>query len=309
MTNKLIDDVDMPKDQKVEINQAFEKLKLRGCKETDLEYLKSIIMDGEIYDFSGYSGITTFLVTNRRNNEKNLCIKISDRPFELQRNYVIMGLMSKYNLFPKIIKFFSINKDYLITEAITYPMALNKFKDFRKLSEFMGKALRNFHDIQWDISSMTEEEKKTLETKSESILPEALSHEKGLKFLAQFQGDCNYDKMKEYLIKYQEEYIKDEVIIHGDFNPKNVFAKNDKLGAVVDLTDTCFGDRHYDICFSMWTVALYCGILNDSKITEECNNIFLDSYGRDKIDKRRMKYCEKLACMYWQEHNDINGLI
>jgi kanamycin kinase len=115
--------------------------------------------------------------------------------------------------------------------------------------------------------------------------------------------------MKNYLKKYQADYIVDEVMIHGDFNPRNVFVSDGKLAAIVDLNDTCFGDRHYDIYFSMWTVALYSGILNSPDLVAECEKIFLDSYGREKIDMQRMEYCKRLTCMYWQEHNNINGLI
>lgn len=141
--------------------------------------------------------------------------------------------MSKYNLFPQIIKYISTNKDYLITEVIEAPMAINAFNDFRSLSRFMGTALRRFHDIQWNIFSMTELEKKLILSKTASILPEALSHEKGLNFLAQYQNDFDYVAMKKYLKEHKEDYIKDEVMIHGDFNPRNVFAKDGNLMALL----------------------------------------------------------------------------
>lgn len=305
---KLIEDVEMPKDSKVDIEQAFKALKRRGCAETEIDYLKCIISDKEIFDFSGYSGITTFLAVSSKVHDSNLCIKISDSPHQLERSYVMLNLMSKYNLFPKVIKYISTNKDYLITEAIKGSMAVNAFDDFRSLSRFMGTALRRFHNIQWDIVSMTELEKGFISSKTESILPVALSHENGLDYLAQHQNDFNYVAMKEYLRNHQEDYIADEVMIHGDFNPRNVFIKDGHLVAVVDMTDTCLGDRHYDIYFSMWTVSFYSGILDNPELVTECENIFLDSYGREKIDQRRMDYCKKLACMYWQ-HNVIRGLI
>ncbi len=309
MRKKLIEDVAMPTDARVNIEQAFEAMERRGCAKDNLDYLRSIISDKVIYDFSGYSGITTFLAISSKPDEKNLCVKICDTPHQLERSYVMLNLMSKYSLFPRVIEYISTNKDYLVTEVIEAPMALNAFDDFRSLSSFMGRALRYFHDIQWNIASMTELEKHFISSKTGFILPEALSHENGLSFLAQYQNDFDYVAMKEYLKKHQKDYLEDDVMIHGDFNPRNVFVKDDNLVAVVDLDDTCFGDRHYDIYFSMWTVALYSGILDNLELVKECENIFLDSYGREKIDQRRMDYCKKLTCMYWQEHNDIRGLI
>lgn len=306
---KLIADVNMPTDAKVSTEQVLKVLKARKCRKAEIDYLANLISDNEIFDFSGYSGITTFLVIKHDTNEKNLCIKISDIPYQLERSYVMLNLMSKKGLFPQVIKYISTNKDYLITEAVDAPMALNAFNNFRSLSNFMGRALRKFHDIQWNVDLMTELERNYILSKSESILEEALVHQKGLGFLAQYQCDFDYDAMKDYLKAHQEEYLKDEVMIHGDFNPRNVFTREGKLEAVVDVTDTCFGDRHYDIYFSMWTVALYSGIIDNPESVTECQDIFLDAYGREKIDEQRMEYCKKLTCMYWQEHNDINGLI
>lgn len=306
---KLIADVNMPTDAKVSTEQVLKVLKARKCRKAEIDYLANLISDNEIFDFSGYSGITTFLVLKHDTNEKNLCIKISDIPYQLERSYVMLNLMSKKGLFPQVIKYISTNKDYLITEAVDAPMALNAFNNFRSLSNFMGRALRKFHDIQWNVDLMTELERNYILSKSESILEEALVHQKGLGFLAQYQGNFDYDAMKEYLKVHQGEYLKDEVMIHGDFNPRNVFTREGKLEAVVDVTDTCFGDRHYDIYFSMWTVALYSGIIDNPESVVECQDIFLDAYGREKIDEQRMEYCKKLTCMYWQEHNDINGLI
>lgn len=309
MKKKLIENVEMPLDAFVEKNDAFNSLKRRGCLNEEIEYLKELIADRKIYDFSGYSGITTFLAMDSSACEGNLCIKIGDIPGQLERSYIMLKLMSKYGLYPKVIKYISNKKDYLITEAIEYPMALNAFTDFRELAEFMGKALRKFHDIQWNISALTADEKKFIISKTATIIPEALSHDKGLTFLAQYQNDFDYIDMKEYLKNHREDYVTNDVLIHGDFNPRNVFVNNGDLAAIVDLTDTCFGDRHYDIYFSMWTVALYSGILDNAELVSECEDIFLNSYGREKIDYCRMEYCKRLACMYWQEHNDIKGLI
>lgn len=309
MERKLIEDVEMPLDAKVEVSKAMESLRRRGCAEAELSYLQKLMVDKEVYDFSGYSGITTILVVSSNLDESDLCIKISDIPHELNRHYIMSSLMSKYGLFPKVIKYISTNKDYLITEKIEAPMAINVFEDFKNLSNFMGRSLRKFHDIEWNVDFMTREERLVLQTKTDSFFKEALSHELGLRFLAEYQNDLDYTSMKEYLAEHKDEYLKEDVIIHGDFNPRNVFVKNGNLEAVVDFADTCFGDRHYDIYFSMWTVALYSGILGNPELVNECERIFLDSYGREKIDYHRMELCKKLACMYWQEHNDIKGLI
>ena len=162
----------------------------------------------------------------------------------------------------------------MITEQIEAPMAVNVFNDFRDLATFMGNSLRNFHDIDWNAVNMTQEEINILRSRTSCMIEKALSHESGLKFLAQYQHNLDYNSMKEYIIKHQAKYKNDDVIIHGDFNPRNIFAKGNTFAGMVDFADTCFGDRHYDIFFSMWTVSLYTGIIGQDDLVAECEKIF-----------------------------------
>lgn len=305
----LIGDVSMPSDSKVKSQMIFEALKKRGCRQEDIDYIYSLIHDKEAYDFSGYSGITTIVIPKIKPEEKGYCIKISDNPLKLYEDSIICNLMAKYKFSTNVVKYISTNKDYLITEQIEAQMALNEFSDFRALASFMGSSLRSFHDTDWELEEMSKEELNILYSRSKAMFNEALSHEKGLDFLAEYQKDMDYNSMKEYLLHHKSKYIVDDVIIHGDYNPRNVFAKNNIFAGMVDFTDTCFGDRHYDIYFSMWTVALYSGIIGQESLVSECENIFLDSYGRDKVDNSRMELCKRLTCMFWQEHNDIKTLI
>ena len=305
----LIEDVLMPSDTLVKNNNVFEALKKRGCSQSDINYIRDLIQDRDVYDFSGYSGITTIVIPRASKEEKGYCIKISDVPHDLQESYIVCNLMAKYQLSSRVVRYISSNKDYLITEQIEAPMAINVFKNYRQLAKFMGESLRKFHDIEWDLKQMTREELQVLQGRTNSMISKAVSHKNGLGFLAQYQNNMDYDSMKEYILKYQSEYVSDEVIIHGDYNPRNVFVRNNNFSGMVDFADTCFGDRHYDIYFSMWTVALYSGIIGQNESVDDCEKVFLEAYGKDKIDNQRLEFCKKLTCMYWQEHNDIKTLI
>lgn len=283
MRGKLIEDVRMPTDTKVDFECVIKELKNRHCSKKELEYLEELMKDKDLYDFSRHLGVTTVLALSHNQDESDLCIKISDIPCSLNRNFVITNLLSKYNVAPRVIKYISTDKDYLVTEKPNGDMAVNVYTDFRSLARFMGNSLRQFHNINWIIADMTMQEREMLNSKT--------------------------DAMKKYLSEHEQDYVKNDVLIHGDFNPRNVFTSNGELTSVIDVADTCFGDRHYDIYFSMWTVELHFGIIGNEELVSECERIFLDSYGRDKIDESRMEICKKLACMYWQEQNDINGLI
>lgn len=309
MQNKmLIEDVPMPVDAKVKNRQIFEALRKRGCESREIQYIKKLIGERDAYDFSGYSGITTIIIPKNNANEVGYCIKISDNPSGLYNVFVLCNMMARFGFSSNVVDYISTNKDYLITEQIEIPMALNVFKDFRELAKFMGLSLRRFHDVDWHEVKFLQNESEILQSKSQCIIDVALSHEKGLDFLGQYQHDMNYEMMRKYIKEHQKDYISD-VMIHGDYNPRNVFTDGEGKIQLVDFADTCFGDRHYDIYFSMWTVALYTGIISNQSLVSECEEIFLTAYGKDKIDCNRLKFCKKLTCMFWQEHNDINTLI
>ena len=190
-----VNDIKRPEDNQVSFESAIRSLKKRGCLETEINHLKTLLEGHEIYDFSGYSGDATILVVDSEIKFKNLCIKICDIPGGLSRNNTMLSLLSEYSVAPKIIEYISSNKDYLIMECVDFPMAFDLYKDsvdFRSLAKLMGKALRECHDIEWDFNNMDSSEYTTIFTKTDNFLNEALSHEKGLIYLAMHQKDCDY---------------------------------------------------------------------------------------------------------------------
>ena len=193
----------------------------------------------------------------------------------------------------------------MITEEIKSPWALTKFTTITEMASFMGKTLREFHDINWDNYDMTEEEKNVLSNNGVRIISESLKHKEGLGFMADYQNDHNFKEMRNYIKSNINDYKADDVIIHGDYNPRNVYVKDNQSAGFVDVTDSGFGDRHYDIYWTMWTISLYLGVQSDPKKVLECERAFLSAYGEDIIDEKRMNLCKKLNCMYWQENNDI----
>ena len=119
----------------------------------------------------------------------------------------------------------------------------------------------------------------------------------------------DYDAMKKYLKEFKSLCKFDEVLIHGDYNPRNVFAISPDKTWFVDMTDMCFGDRHYDIFFAIWTLQFYFGINKDIQKAKKCEEMFIDAYGRDVFDDNRYNYCKYLVCMYWNEHNDLVHIV
>jgi kanamycin kinase len=304
-----INTIERPVDFRVDTDKILEALQKRGCLETDIAFLMKLISNQEVYDVSGYSGSTTIITKALKAGTQEYCIKICDNPGKLKGEADIWRIMAKNNMTSQFVKYISTNKDYLITNRISSPMALSKYPDLVELSRFMGRTLRKFHNISWKEECLEDYEIKFFEERTTHMYETAISKEEGLRFVADDIGNKDYALMREYLRKHRDICKFDEVLIHGDYNARNVFAIGPDTVWFVDLADMCFGDRHYDIFFAIWTLQFYFGINKDILKARECEKMFIDAYGWDVFDINRYKYCQYLACMYWDEHNDIVHIV
>ena len=120
-------------------------------------------------------------------------------------------------------------------------------------------------------------------------------------------NDYDYTSMKKHLIENKNYLFEDLVLNHGDFNPNNVFINNNEI-KLIDFKDSGFVDRHYDIFWTMFMIIIFSGILKDRNSIIECENIFLDAYGRDLINNEKLEYFKKFACLYWHQHDELTRI-
>ncbi|MCL2479960.1 MAG: phosphotransferase, partial [Treponema sp.] len=76
-------------------------------------------------------------------------------------------------------------------------------------------------------------------------------------------------------------------LIHGDYCLPNIMLDNFTFTGLVDLDYAGIGDPHRDISSALWT-------LNHNLKTDKYNDLFIDCYGREKIDFKRLKLWEGL---------------
>lgn len=301
--SELLEGVERPIEGLLKYDDVISTFRNMKISKRNLKKIENILINRNVIDMSGYSGNSTILVPKEKNKE-GYCIKISSKINQLKKEKELLELFSSKKLTADIIDYIQDGMDILITRQMEGEEAIKNHSSIRSLSEFMGKSLREFHDLS-QIFKVDDDTKKTLILNGEKIIKDSLIHSKGLQFMGDYQKDHDYDKMKKYIQENLGDYHSD-VIIHGDFNPRNVFSTNKgEFTGFVDVTDSGYGDRHYDIFWTMWTISLYLGVQGDANKVKECEEIFLDAYGTDAIDERRMQLCKKLTCMYWQESNDI----
>ena len=126
-----------------------------------------------------------------------------------------------------------------------------------------------------------------------------------LKYLAMYLNNHDVFEMKQYIKKNKEIINKNLVLVHGDFNPNNVFVDANQNIKLIDFCDTGYCNKHYDIFWTLFMIIIFSGILKDHEKIKECEEIFYNSYGLDSIDFNEIKFFKYFTSLYWKEHDEI----
>ena len=77
-------------------------------------------------------------------------------------------------------------------------------------------------------------------------------------------------------------FLKNEVLLHGDYCLPNVMLDNWRFSGFIDLGNGGVGDRHFDLLWGSWTLKFNLG-------TDAYCGRFLDAYGRDKVEPELLR--------------------
>lgn len=100
---------------------------------------------------------------------------------------------------------------------------------------------------------------------------------------AQYVGYEDIDEARHDIIA-NAGLLQNDALIHGDCCLPNVILDNWRFSGFIDLGDGGVGDRHIDIYWAIWT-------LQYNLHTDKYRERFLDCYGRERIDWRRVRLC------------------
>lgn len=299
-----LDNVEPISEQNINNEEFIEILrnKIGDCE--ILDYIISLVKDYKIYDKSGYSGNSVLLLKSK--TKKNLILKIS-KSQKLYEEYIAYNYFYKNNLTSKPIKFFR-EKDLeiMITEYINLPTAGNYFNSFEEIALFLGKELKKFHETKFVKCNV--EEYNLFNNKYNKSLNEALKNSIPLKYMVIYLGEDNVEKMKQYLINNQDILHKNEVLVHGDVNPNNIFIGDNYKLQYIDFCDSGYCNKHYDIFWTLFMIIIFSGIIKEPDKIKKCEEIFLESYGKCNINERELLYFKYFTCLYWKEHDEITRI-
>lgn len=239
------------------------------------------IGNAPIFESSGESGARTVYI----DRDGGAYLKISACG-TLLRSSQLQTYFSKYKLSSPVIRYLSTDRDYLMTAPIKGDDGLSKryLAEPERLSEVFGQSLRLLHEVDAaDCPINDRMSELTHMAGTSSFLQTHLDH------IADYIGIANADTSLEE-IAASSGLLKNDALIHGDYCLPNIILNNWGFEGFIDVADGGLGDRHYDLAWGLWTLNRN---LNSSKYGQR----FLDAYGRDCIDKDRLRICGLLAAM------------
>jgi kanamycin kinase len=245
------------------------------------EELNKWIGKTHIYESSGESGARTVYI----DREGGAYLKIAACG-SLLLSSQLQTYFSKNKLSAPVISYLSTDRDYLITVPIKGEDGISKkhLEEPERLSEIFGEALRLLHEV--DASDCPIKNKMKEFTHMAGTSSFRQTH---LDDIAEYIGSARSDTSLSEIVAAAG-LLKNDVLIHGDYCLPNIILNNWRFEGFIDVADGGMGDRHYDLAWGLWTVKRN---LKASKYGHR----FLDAYGRDCIDKDRLRVCGLLAAM------------
>lgn len=164
--------------------------------------------------------------------------------------------------------------DWLLTRRVpgedcTHPQYSESPK---RLSALLGEQLRRLHEL--DVASLS------IRNRTESYVSTAIhNYHTGTYDSSLFPDNWGYRCAEDAwaVVEQVAPHLKADTLIHGDYCLPNIMLDNWRLSGFIDLDAAGLGDRHIDLFWGAWSLGF-------NLKTDAYRNLFLDAYGRDRID-------------------------
>ncbi len=246
--------------------------KIEGCVP---DALHSFISGARLYDSSCSPEAKVYFI----DKEDGFYLKRAQKN-TLYKESLMSDYFHKKGLGAEVLGYYSEECDWLLTRRVCGEDATHP--DFIaepvRLCDFLAKTLRTLHET--DFSDCP------IKNRNESYI--ALAEENYLKgtFDLSLTKELYDFKSKEkayQVFSNGKDSLKSEVLLHGDYCLPNVMINdNFTLSGFIDLGNGGVGDRHIDIFWGRWTLLF-------NLHTDKYADRFFDVYGRDKIEKEKLK--------------------
>ena len=203
----------------------------------------------------------------------------------LQREAAMNRHFHTLGLGPQVVDYFSADADWLLTRRIPGEDCTDPYfrADPKRLTETTATLLRKLHDQPIEgcpISGKTQD----YYTRAKA------GYARGYWESGLFADQWKFDTIEEawQTVEANISYLKNDTLLHGDYCLPNIMLDRDwNFTGFIDLRNGGIGDRHQDIIWGIWT-------LEFNLHTNRYRDLFMDVYGRDKIEPELLRTCAAL---------------
>lgn len=261
---------------KVEVN-IFDLLKINSLPSELEKYIAESNISDEI--FSDKDKVLLI-------KDKGIYLKISEKE-SLREEYENTLFFSNLGVAGEVVDYFNDDKyDYLLIKEINGESGISDYhiNNPKKLVSKFAEHLRMIHDLRYERSpkiNRTEDLIKqcTINVREDKFDMEDFFNKYGF---TPNQGLLMLDSLK-------LSHIND-VYIHGKYCLPNIIMNDYEFKGIINMNLSGMGDRHFDIMSAIKSLGI-------SLKTREYDDLFLDVYGRELIDKDRLAFAKLLLIL------------
>ena len=236
--------------------------------------IESLVLGAKVYDSSCASGAKVFFI----DKDSGYYLK-TDKKGSLEREYLMTSYFHKRGIGAEVLYFGSNECDIMLTAKVQGEDCVNKkhTDEPKRLSILQGEELRKLHELDYSDCPCFNKMEEYVTLAQHNYLTDNFDK-------THFPDNFGYSSAEEAykVLMDGKSAFKSDVLVHGDYCLPNIILKDWKLSAFIDVGGAGVGDRHIDIFWGLWSLGF-------NLQTEKYNDLFLDAYGRDKIDKEILK--------------------
>ncbi|MCC3373789.1 aminoglycoside 3'-phosphotransferase [Cohnella sp. REN36] len=228
---------------------------------------------------------TRSVVLRLDRREESVFLKVTPKG-QMREEARMTEYLSRRGACPRVILYRSDGTgDYLITSRVAGSDAAAEacLRYPERLTDAFAEGLSALHDVDPEgcpvVNGLAE-----MASRADRNYREGRADRSLLLYMGYADADTAY---RDLIAMYETcEDRTDQVVIHGDYCLPNVIVRDFKVQGYIDVGYGGVGDRHYDLFWGLWSLRY-----NLRSDFDRIADRFLETYGRAKADKDRIRFC------------------
>ena len=203
----------------------------------------------------------------------------------LGREATMTEYFCKKGLGTEVLSYISGENDILLTRAVAGEdcTAARYLDEPGRLCDLVAERLRMLHELDASDCPVKDRISEYIALAEANFRADSYNKE-------HFPDSFGYSSGEEAFAALEsgKSLLKNEVLIHGDYCLPNMMLDDWRFTGFIDVDHAGLGDRHIDLFWGEWSMGFNL-MMHGEREWEKYRGRFLDAYGRDKIEKEKLR--------------------